>query len=145
MAAPLICLAALVGCKGDRDRVLDRDHPAQTEPGRTTITGANVGSVSNDSAVGRIVAARCEREARCKNVGADKKYASPDVCAQKIRSDMREDLNAKDCPYGVDQKELDECLTDIRKEDCNNPLDAISRIAACRTGDMCLKTAAPNR
>jgi hypothetical protein len=147
IAGPLICLAALAACK---DRTLDRDRPVQTEPGRTepgktTVTGANVGSVNNESAIGRIVAARCEREMRCTNVGADKKYATPDACSQKIRTEMHDDLNAKDCPYGVDQKELEECLTDIRKEECNNPIDTISRVAACRTGDMCLKTGAPNR
>jgi hypothetical protein len=144
IGAPLICLAALAAC--NRDRTLDRDRPLQNEPGRTTtVTGANVGSVANDSAIGRIVAARCERETRCNNVGADRKYASTDVCSQKIRTDMREDLNAKECPHGIDQKELEECLTDIRKEDCNNPIDTISRLAACRTSDMCLKTGAPNR
>jgi hypothetical protein len=141
--APLICFVALVAC--NRDRALDRDRPVQNDPGKTTVTGANVGSVSNDSAINRIVAARCAREAACKNVGPDKKYTSTDVCSQKLRADMRDDLNAKDCPHGIDQKELDECLTDIKKEDCNNPIDTISRLAACRTGDMCLKTGAPNR
>ena len=58
---------------------------------------------------------------------------------------MKDDLNAKDCPYGVDQKELNECLEAIRKEECNNPLDTISRLAACRTSDMCLKSSGANR
>jgi hypothetical protein len=151
-ACAVVGLLAIAGCNRDRDRLDRRDdrspvvvNERDKDPGTTTITGANMaGSVSNQNAVDRIVSARCAREQTCNNVGVDKRYANPPACSAKLKSDMREDLNAKDCPYGVDQKELNECLESIRKEDCNNPLDAISRIGACRTGDMCLKTGAPN-
>lgn len=113
--------------------------------GTTTVTGANIGSVANQTAIEKIVAARCARETTCNNVGANKQYDSATACTSKIRSSMKDDLNAKDCPNGADQKELDECLESIRKEECNNPIDSISRLAACRTSDICLKTAAPNR
>lgn len=150
-------LVAVVGC--NRDRV-DHDRTGMTAPGdrpvtdrastgegfgTTTVTGANVGSVANGQAVGRIVAARCAREASCNNVGVDKHWPNAAACTQKVSADMKDDLNAKDCPYGVDEKELGECLQAIRSENCNNPIDTIGRLAACRTGDMCLKTAAPNR
>lgn len=155
LAVPALCIVAAVGC--NRDRTVDRDHDRTTttgggvtttdrdRSGTTTVTGANVGRVGNESAIDRIVAARCAREATCNNVGADKRYGSRDVCAQKIKADMRDDLSAKDCPAGIDQKELNECLESIQKEDCNNPIDAISRLAACRTSDLCLKTGEPNR
>jgi hypothetical protein len=149
LAVPALCLAAAVGC--NRDRVSERDHGTTTteragdRSGTTTVTGANVGAVGNEAAIDRIVAARCAREATCNNVGADKHYTSRDVCSQKIKADMRDDLSANDCPRGIDQKELNECLESIQKEDCNNPIDAISRLAACRTGDLCLKTDMPNR
>lgn len=149
LAIPVVCLVALAACDRNKDGALDRDRPGaalQTDQGKTTtVTGANVGAVANDGAIGRIVAARCARELACKNVGADKKYTTADGCSQKLRVDMKDDLNAKECPNGVDQKELEECLTSIKNEDCNNPIDAISRLAACRTGDMCLKTGATNR
>jgi hypothetical protein len=143
-----------VGVPADRDRngTPDRDRSGlgTTDHGKggvgtTTVTGANVGAVANDSAITRIVGARCERETSCRNVGADKRFASGDVCRQKLRAEMRDDLNANDCPKGIDAKELNECLEAIHKEDCNNPIDAISRVAACRTSDLCLKTDAPNR
>jgi hypothetical protein len=136
LAITLAGVALVVGCKDERK--YDVGHT-------TTTTGAAVASTSNDNAVSRIVASRCAREAACNNVGVDKHYQNEAGCTAKLRSDMKNDLNAKDCPYGVDVKELNECLEAIRKEDCNNPIDAISRIGACRTSDMCLKTAAPNR
>jgi hypothetical protein len=135
-------LTIAAGCNNRRDE--RANEPRTTEVGHTTTTGANVVTTSNDVAVGRIVASRCAREAACNNVGVDKKYQNTAGCTAKIRSDMKDDLNAKDCPYGVDQKELDECLESIRKEDCNNPIDTISRLGACRTSDMCLKTASAN-
>ncbi len=164
---PALCVIGLFACTRDRtttDNVdrdrpgrvdlpvapLDREHTGLTDKkqdgvGTTTVTGANVGAIQNTSAIEKIVAARCAREMSCKNVGTEKRFASNDVCGREIRNDMRDDLNSTDCPYGVDQKELNECLDSIKNESCGNPLETISRLAACRTSDMCLRTAAPNR
>lgn len=144
LAVPALCIVAAVGCKRDHVTERERGTAEQERTGTTTVTGAHTG-VANESAIDRIVTARCAREATCNNVGPDKHYASRDVCSQKIKADMRDDLSAKDCPRGIDQKELDECLDSIRKEDCNNPIDTIGRLAACRTSDLCLKTDLPNR
>ena len=123
-----LSLVALIACNKDRGRT-----------STTTTTGASVGHVANGTAIERIVAARCEREASCKNVGHDKRFETQQTCVAKVRGDMREDLSTKDCPGGVDQKQLDECLTAIRKEDCNNPIDLIERLTQCRPSDMCVK------
>ena len=138
---PIACFVALAACNRDRERVnvdRDRDRPSdypslndsKDKSGTTTITGANVASTSNESAVARIVNSRCAREAACNNVGPDKRFVSQDVCTGKVKADMKNDLNASDCPYGVDAKELDECLEAIRTESCNNPIETISRLAA---------------
>jgi hypothetical protein len=142
-ALGLLTVAA-AGC--NRDRV-DRDRLGRSEDrsGTTTVTGASVARVGNQTAVDRIVAARCAREASCNNVGPNKHWESGANCTQKVSSDMRDDLNARDCPGGIDEKELNECLESIRSENCNNPIDTISRLAACRTSDLCMKTNAPNR
>jgi hypothetical protein len=157
---PALCLVAVAACNRDRVDVDRREGRVNVDTtpgspntpnvdrdrsGTTTVTGANVGSVGNESAIARIVAARCAREAACNNVGADKRFTSGDVCSQKLKNDMRDDLSAKDCPRGIDQKELNECLDEIKNENCNNPIDMIGRLAACRTSDLCLKTDAPNR
>ncbi len=151
---PFACFVALAACNRDRrERVdVDRDRPSdypnlgetnKDKSGTTTVTGANI--TANEAAVTRIVNARCAREASCNNVGADKRFTSQDVCTTKVKADMKNDLNASDCPYGVDAKELDECLEAIRTESCNNPIETISRLAACRTSDMCLSEAPQNR
>lgn len=137
---------ALGGCKGNRADDSTRrtdDVPRMSNPvplgeqGReTTIRGANV--VGNQSALDRIVTARCAREATCDNIGADKKYASTQECADKIKADMRDDLNAKECPSGIEQGALDKCLEAVRTEHCGNPIDVISRLATCRTGELCV-------
>ncbi|MEA2750046.1 MAG: hypothetical protein QOI41_4189, partial [Myxococcales bacterium] len=53
--------------------------------GTTTITGADIGTLSSDLAVERITAARCARETACNNVGADKHFVDHDVCAREVR------------------------------------------------------------
>lgn len=161
-ATALLAVVAVAGCNRDRTDRSDRPVTVDDRPGigvreqdnreqenkdfgTTTITGANVGSVSNHGAVDRIVAARCARETTCNNVGVDKHFQNAQACTQKLKADMKEDLSAEECPRGIDQKELDECLQAIRNEDCKNPIDTISRLGACRTSDLCLKTSAPNR
>lgn len=141
LVVPLACLAALA-CNRDRagtDRSSQTGaRPGETteRPGETTITGAAV--VNNDAAMGRIVAARCDREATCNNIGADKRFGTRDVCSREMMTKMHDDLKASDCPKGIDGKHLEECLTAIRKESCNNPLEALSRITACNTPQLCL-------
>lgn len=139
-ACVAVGLLAVLGCDRDRGRGVTTRTEEQT--GTATVTGAQV---ANTAAIDRVVAARCERESSCRNIGPDKQHATPQACTDKLRADMKDDLNTRDCPAGIDQKELNECLEAIRKEDCNNPIDTIGRLAACRTSDLCLKTGAPNR
>ena len=148
----VLCFAALFACKDkgiDRDgneSPGDRSGAAGDRSGTTTVTGANVGGgLSNALAVERVVAARCARETACNNIGSDKHFTDYDVCSRQLRMQIGKDLDPGACPSGIDAKELDECLESIRTESCNNPIDTISRLAACRTSDMCLKTGAPNR
>lgn len=153
VAVGALAIVAVAGCDRDRERAnadhgpstptLNHDNVNNGNVGTTTVTNATA-NVANQMAVGKIVAARCARESACNNVGVDKHYTNPQACTQKIGADMKDDLNAKDCPAGIDQKELGECLEAIRTEQCNNPIDSISRIAACRTSDLCLKTGATN-
>jgi hypothetical protein len=116
----------------DRDRALGTERDT---PRRDVVMADKAASIAN--AVSSIYEARCQREARCNNVGDDKKYASMDACRSKVQSEWSKDLNLSDCPGGVDQKELSECLAEIRNDDCNNPLDHIGRVAACRSSDLC--------
>jgi Family of unknown function (DUF6184) len=89
------------------------------------------------SAVDSIVQARCDREARCNNIGTDREYTNRDACLSEVRADWRDDLNFTDCPGGVDSKELNECMEEIRAESCGNPFDTLGRLVACRSSDLC--------
>lgn len=91
----------------------------------------------NLQAVNAITEARCAREHRCGNIGANKKFSSHTSCTSKTRSDWSEDLNNYECTGGIDAKELNECLEEIRNEDCNSPMDKIGRVMACRASDIC--------
>jgi len=137
---------ALVGCerrenKYNRTTVVtpvespktsDRDLPPKGDE-----LGVGGGPVEISMAVDKIVGARCDRELKCGNVGGDKKFADRNACIASVNKDFADDLNAEDCPAGVDAKELSECLTEARNEDCANPFDTIGRIAACRKSDIC--------
>jgi hypothetical protein len=90
------------------------------------------------SAVANIAAARCDREVRCKNVGPKEHYASRAECVSIMEADKQQSL-AQDCPAGIKEDELNKCLKDIREEGCNDPLDAINRLSACRSGNLCSK------
>jgi hypothetical protein len=113
--------------RNDDDSVRNTDEPSVQQ-----------GGVSAALAVKAIVGARCNREARCKNIGAERKYSSAAECNSKLSEDRKDDLNTDDCSRGVSQKELSECLAEIKNEDCNNPLDSLGRLAACRSSDLCM-------
>ena len=141
LAVGLVC-----GCeRKERSVDISPSRPAEptpNEPMRDKRIEPDIqrGELAPAAAVQAIAEARCSREARCNNIGADHKYQTVAECKSKISADRSENLNVWDCPRGIDKKELDECMEAIGKEDCNNPLDSLSRVAACRSSDLCLST-----
>jgi hypothetical protein len=122
----------------------DHEHRARTEneayvgPAHPTDAPALPGSKGVDSARHEIVAARCEREERCSNIGSGKDFDNMAACRSKLDGKTESDLNTNDCKHGVDRGKLSECLAKIRDEDCGNPIDSLSRVTACRTGAICI-------
>lgn len=121
------------------------DRNAQRSP-TESVTSAPEGAVDDElqpvrgsmpSATQAITQARCAREQRCNNIGPEKEYASDEACRTRIQAEWRDDLNARECPGGVNQGELNECLQEIRDDDCGNPFDTLGRITACRSSDIC--------
>ena len=51
-------------------------------------------------------------ELKCGNVGADKKFSTRDACMSSVKKEFGDDINAEECPAGVDGKELSEWLTE---------------------------------
>jgi hypothetical protein len=87
----------------------------------------------------QIAEARCHREKTCGNIGPEATWRSDVACRDHVREDWKADLGVLECPGGIDQTQLDECLTQIREESCNSPLDTLSRVAACTQGQICIE------
>jgi hypothetical protein len=107
------------------------------EAASATTTGASASG--GESAAQSIAAARCDREETCKNIGSGRTYPSRNACVDELRDKSRSELNASDCPGGVDNAPLEKCLSEIRGENCGRALDAITRLAACRTSALCVR------
>jgi hypothetical protein len=91
------------------------------------------------SAAEQLSQARCERERQCGNIGPDKTFSSSQDCLARIQSDWKDDLNSRQCPGGINQHELDECMSEIRSEDCGNPFDTLARITECTKAQICIE------
>ncbi len=91
------------------------------------------------SAAEQIDKSRCERESACGNVGSDKTFSSSQDCLARIQNDWKEDLSKRQCPGGINQQQLDECLALVRGEACGNPFDTLARIAECTAGQICIE------
>jgi len=116
----------------ERELAAARERPSSSAPKEVSRT-------STALAVSSVATARCDRELKCKNIGVNQKYLTTDECITKLQNDKRTSLNAQECPGGVSDSDLASCLKSIREEDCGNPLDSVSRLAACRVGALCLK------
>jgi hypothetical protein len=91
------------------------------------------------SAAEQIADARCQRERQCGNIGADKTYSSLQDCLARIQGDWKEDLNARQCPGGINQRELNQCLEQVRSEACANPFDTLARVTECTSRQICIE------
>jgi hypothetical protein len=116
---------ALIGCGGSK-------HEGTMSPASRPATETNERSIS------ALAATRCDHEQTCNNVGPNGDYTSREDCLLRMERDARDDLDAEECPGGIDRAELDECLTQIRTEDCGHVLDKVERLAECRSGSLCL-------
>ena len=84
-----------------------------------------------------IAEARCTREARCNNVGIDRRYSSMEDCRARIWTEWNDDLDARQCEDGVNEAELDKCLTEITVLECSSRLDSLEQLAACNPELIC--------
>lgn len=134
-----VCVAALfpmglAAC--ERDQGQPREGETATAPmtqnnDRQPVRG------TGPSAAQEIAQARCAREMKCNNIGQGREYASEQVCLTRIQAEWREDLNARECPGGINRDELNECLQEIRNNNCDNPIDSLGSFVACRQSDIC--------
>ena len=142
-------VASLVACKseridreGDREQRFDRTRAADAAAelvGTTTVTAGDLATLGNEAAIGRIIKVRCDRETACNNVGPEKRYTNLDVCTRTLAVSMNEELRAGDCTHGINVPELDKCVEAIRTESCNDVVETLARIRACRASEICFQ------
>jgi hypothetical protein len=138
IAVSLVSAGALVaGCEHTDDR-----QAVNSAPARTTTHPMGVTNLQADtsSVVNRLSDARCDHEEACDNIGDGKKYASRRVCLDQMRGSIANDLNAHQCPGGIDEAAVRQCQIAVRNEECGaHPFEAITRMDKCRSGPMCMK------
>jgi hypothetical protein len=125
----IVSVALALGCNKTNEREVAYERDSQT-----SMTPAS----RTRSAAEQIANARCERERQCGNIGADKTFSSSQDCMARIQNDWKDDLNARACPGGINQHELDECMSQVRAESCGNPFDTLARITECTQGQICI-------
>jgi hypothetical protein len=99
----------------------------------------NMQPTVDTTTVNRLAGARCDREQTCNKIGGGQTYATRAVCIDQMRGTMANELNSYNCPRGLDHDQIDRCLSAIRDEECDHPLDTLQRVDKCRTAAMCLK------
>jgi hypothetical protein len=84
-----------------------------------------------------IAMARCQREARCGNVGQEKDYETEDDCVTRLEPGTERELDAHQCPNSIAPVPLTACLDAIRRQSCDRPLGDLAPISECNAAALC--------
>jgi hypothetical protein len=125
---------SLVGCSK-----VHEPEPATARNETVVLPEKMTPAARTRTAAEQIAQARCERERTCGNIGNDQTYSSSEDCLARIQNDWKEELNARECPGGINEQQLNECLAQVRSEACSNPFDALARITECTSAQICIE------
>ncbi len=131
VAISLTTTGLLIACGSNQQTPV-----SNTAADQPTVTSQNI---AQKAVVEKLVSARCDQEQRCNNIGPREKFASRALCMDKLRGDIGNDLNAYNCPRGLDNDAVDRCMMAIKGEECSTPFDTLTRYDKCRTGALCMK------
>ena len=134
MKLPRVCTLALVSAVGLLAQACEHSIDSTTT---STTSGLTVNDPTDLHAVDTIGFTRCEREARCGNIGPERTFKTSASCIRHLRADALSELTIGNCRVGISQSELDECLADIRASSCEAPLEKLSMVPSCRTRELC--------
>jgi hypothetical protein len=59
------------------------------------------------------------------------------MCVHELDAQALAAFGSTVCKNGIDGEALELCLSKIREEQCNSPLDALQRIVMCDTRSIC--------
>jgi hypothetical protein len=145
-ASVVFCLTlssiGIAACEKEREEPMtpaaQAGTPTMDETTQSQASQSKSGVTDSQRSAKVIAAARCEREVRCNNVGADGAFASQEECVASVEPATRSQLEARQCPAGVEQVELDECVEEVRDQDCTSTTGSIELVAECSTSELCL-------
>src|SRR5688572_4934356 len=131
-------LTALLVCTtiGYASACFYSDEPAAPPP---AMVPASAGVYNTHQAATVLAEARCDREARCNSIGPPAHYSTRAHCMSVVHQDASR--NFQGCGYGVKQRELFTCATEIRNAACGGllgPLDWLEQSLVCRSANLCL-------
>jgi hypothetical protein len=89
-------------------------------------------------AVVTLAEAECNHEKSCNNIGQGKKYKTVDECVSKVSKNDAKGVNAKSCPGGINEGNLNRCVAAMRDEACGSPIGALQRGEACKIDAYCM-------
>jgi hypothetical protein len=136
--------ASIAGGCNRRDRTDDRTdligRVQTTRPlGQGPLPiGGGPPATTFDSRFDGVVAAQCDYEARCGNVGQGKRYGDRHACIADARAERMNEVATHDCGRGIDSMRLSDCLEAIKNSKCGDPVDSVSRFESCRSAMLCL-------
>jgi hypothetical protein len=147
-AVGLVTVALLVlACEHEQPALAPPAHAPASAP--VGVSDAPRGGSANaqprstpdeSSVVERLARARCERERFCDNVGRGKKFDSAATCLDTFRSRIGDALSSYECPGGLDDVAVEQCLAAISSEECSvHPEEVMMRMNRCRKGEICVK------
>ena len=103
----------------------------EAQTSTTTVTSGEPGLTSSELRIASaIAAARCDgADATCATT-----YASRDACIETERRLQGADLELPFCPKGIDERDVSDCLTAVRKLPCSK---RARDVVACRSEWLC--------
>jgi hypothetical protein len=102
----------------------------------TTTTSSRI--VGRDEALLRLTKARCEREVICGQIGRGGAFPDRGACERDLRGRANAELLGRECPRGIHEGHLEDCISEVRKETCGNPRHTAERIDICADGQLCV-------
>lgn len=136
LRVPRLALVGL-GIVACERRAPDPEVSLASEPVSKTEVWPASGASLPSGAAEAIAEARCERERRCGNIGDGRAYMSRFDCERRVRARWADDLNAIECPLGVNEGALARCLRELRDTECDDMRDTLGRWMECEGARIC--------
>jgi hypothetical protein len=106
--------------------------PAGTNALVAGALATSKGPIAKADACDSIAEAGCDREARCNRIG-EGRYGSADSCKADMRSRAKQRIAAAPCSNGVDRAKLDDCISALGSERCDETAFGFDASLACQT------------